>query len=262
VASLPRKSQQSAQPESGPKRAALYLRVSGRKQERGSSLKTQEQECRAYCAEQSYVVDEAHVYRETHKASELWRRPELTRLRDAVRAAPFDVAVFHCQDRFSRSQAHTYILVEEFERAGVRFEFALERLEDTAIGRFMHSARAFAAEVEVLYQNLRYQLAGGPRGQRIEEDLRQLARSAVEFVRNVETSRDLRDVRQAFAALDREWNQVVTDFNSATPPAPTYFRLRAQAAETIHDNLHQLLGVERERTGRVTPLPERRPPLP
>ncbi len=48
-------------------RAAIYCRVSTKGQEeRGTSLASQEAECRAYATAHGYQVDEAHVYRETY----------------------------------------------------------------------------------------------------------------------------------------------------------------------------------------------------
>ncbi len=58
------------------KRAAIYPRVSGTKQEEGYSLETQDEACRRYAAERGYDV--TAVYREVHTGIELWERPQLT----------------------------------------------------------------------------------------------------------------------------------------------------------------------------------------
>jgi site-specific DNA recombinase len=69
-------------------------------------------------------------------------------LRKAARARAFDVVVSYAVDRLSRNQAHLYIVAEELEASGVRVDFVTESFEDSAVGKFIRSAKAFAAEVE------------------------------------------------------------------------------------------------------------------
>src|SRR4030095_15738227 len=82
------------------RRAAIYMRVSSKGQEEKYSLSTQDEACRAYCAERGYEVVEAHVYREVHCGDELWERPLLDQLRAAVPRGEFDVIVSYVYDRF------------------------------------------------------------------------------------------------------------------------------------------------------------------
>jgi site-specific DNA recombinase len=127
-------------------RVAIYTRVStDRQEEEGTSLDTQEDRARAHCEARGYAV--AGVYRETYSGFEL-RRPQLDRLREAVRARTVDVVVCYVVDRLSRNQAHTAILLQEMDDAGVRYEFVAETFEATAVGKFILSAKAFAAEIE------------------------------------------------------------------------------------------------------------------
>jgi site-specific DNA recombinase len=135
---------------SGKKRAAIYTRVSSLHQEReGASLETQEEACRRYCMDQNWEVQEHHVYRETHKRWLLHERPRMTQLREAARQQEFDVIVCYCVDRLSSQDAHVYILDEEFGRAGVSIAFATEDFEQSAVGRFVRSAKVLAAAIEV-----------------------------------------------------------------------------------------------------------------
>jgi site-specific DNA recombinase len=124
--------------------------VSSTHQEReGASLETQETACRQFCIDKGWLVLEPHVYRETHKRWLLHERPEMTKLRDAARESAFDVVVCYCVDRLSSQDAHVYILDEEFNRVGVAMAFATEDFEQTAIGRFVRSAKVLAAAIEV-----------------------------------------------------------------------------------------------------------------
>ena len=114
----------------------------------GTSLKTQEEQCRQYATAHSLTVYEAQVYRDVFSGAVLHDRPQLTALRRAVREGSIDVVISYAVDRLSRNQAHLYILAEEWEGAGVQIHFVTESFEDSAVGRFMRSAKAFAAEVE------------------------------------------------------------------------------------------------------------------
>jgi site-specific DNA recombinase len=127
-------------------RALIYCRVSDPKQKEGYSLETQDELARAYCGQCGYVLVESVPEIET--GAYLWERKQLSQIREIIRQHLFEVLVCHAVDRISRNQAHLYILAEELERAGVRLEFVTEVFEDTAVGKFLRSAKAFAAEVE------------------------------------------------------------------------------------------------------------------
>lgn len=128
-------------------RAAIYTRVSSNAQEEdGSSLDTQRERCTAYAAERGYTV--VRVVSDTHTGSQYRERPGLSELRGWVRSGMVDIVICYAIDRLSRNQAHTYIIAEECADHRVRLEFVTEDFEDSAVGRFIRSARAFAAEVE------------------------------------------------------------------------------------------------------------------
>jgi len=122
---------------------------SSHQEKEGASLATQEEACRRYSAEKGWTIDERFIYRETHKRWLLHERPEMTRLRADAKQRQFDIVLCYCVDRLSSQDAHVYILDEEFEKAEVRLDFATETFEDTAIGRFIRSAKVFSAAVEV-----------------------------------------------------------------------------------------------------------------
>ena len=59
------------------------------------------------------------------------------------------VVVAYSVDRLSRNQNHVGILMDEWNRQSVLVEFATEKFEDNAIGRFLISVQSFAAEFEI-----------------------------------------------------------------------------------------------------------------
>lgn len=128
-------------------RAVIYTRVSRDHQEvDGTSLDTQRAACERYCADHGYQVIE--YFTDTYTGAKWRERPGLSALRELLRAGGIDVIVSYDLDRLSRHQAHTYLIAEEVEDNGARIEFVTENFEDSAVGRFIRSARAFAAEVE------------------------------------------------------------------------------------------------------------------
>src|SRR5918998_1510633 len=129
-------------------RAAIYCRVSSQGQEENASLPTQEEACRRFAAARGYALDERHVYREVHSGADLWERPRLTALRERVRRGEVGAVICYALDRLSRKQTHLAIVVDECDRAGVDLLFATEEFEKSAVGDFIRSAKAFAAELE------------------------------------------------------------------------------------------------------------------
>jgi site-specific DNA recombinase len=129
--------------------AAVYVRVSTAAQgQDGTSLATQEAGCRVYAAEQGYTLAEKHVFREQHSGADLHERPRLAAARALLRSGDVGILVCYAVDRLSRKQAHVAIVADEADRAGARLEFVTEDFEQSAVGEFIRSAKAFAAEME------------------------------------------------------------------------------------------------------------------
>lgn len=129
---------------SGAIRAAVYRRVSTTVQEEhGSSLVTQGERCRAYCAERGYtvVLDEADAL-----SGATLDRPGLSRLREAAKAGEFDALVIYAVDRLSRDQNESGLLFHEFEnKAGVVIESVTEDLAGPTGALYRGLAQMFAA---------------------------------------------------------------------------------------------------------------------
>ena len=127
-------------------KAIIYSRVSTDAQERdGTSLDSQETACVEYARVNGWhVVDCA---RDTASGYSL-ERPGMERVRQSLRHGTADVVVAYAVDRLSRNQNQIGVLFDDVEQAGARLEFVTENFEDSAIGRFILTARAFVAEVE------------------------------------------------------------------------------------------------------------------
>lgn len=150
-------------------RYAIYCRVSTDTQEKdGTSLDTQERDCRAFVERLGGTV--VTCVREAASGYSLGR-PGLTELRQTLREGGIDVFLCHAVDRLARQQNHMGVLFDEIQAAGVRLEFVLEQFENTAMGRFILSARAFIAEVErekIVERTTRGKLLRAQQGQLVQ----------------------------------------------------------------------------------------------
>lgn len=99
----------------------IYIRVSDPKQEAGTSLESQERECRAYAASHGWEV--ARVYREVYSAKDIFHRRELGRLLDDIRAHSVDVVVVYDPDRLSREPLHAGYVQLTCEQHKVELHF-------------------------------------------------------------------------------------------------------------------------------------------
>jgi site-specific DNA recombinase len=131
-----------------PSRAAIYCRVSSAQQEDNSSLRTQEERCRAYAAERDWPV--IAVYRDVHSGSELFERPQLTVLREAMRRREFDVLLVYALDRLSRKQTHQGLILSEAEHAGVEWDSVTEDIDNSPQGQILRAVIGGMAEMERL----------------------------------------------------------------------------------------------------------------
>ena len=143
------------------KRCTVYCRVSTSGQEEdGTSLDTQESRSRTYAEAHGYVL--VGIFTDVQSGAKFRERPGLSALRERVRAGAVDVVLAYAVDRLSRNQAHLAILAEEVAEHGARLEFVTEDFEDSAVGRFILAAKAFAAEIErekIIERSMRGRLA-------------------------------------------------------------------------------------------------------
>lgn len=128
-------------------KAAIYVRVSTTNQEEeGTSLASQERLCREFATDHEWEV--VRVFQDVYTASEYRERPGLSGMRELVRLKAVDIVLCYALDRLSRNQTHVAVLMDELEHHGVQLSLVTEEFENTATGKFLQSARAFAAELE------------------------------------------------------------------------------------------------------------------
>ncbi len=129
--------------------AIIYTRVSSLQQSRDDrvSLDEQRELCLAHAAGKGWDVVDA--VREVKSAGTVRGRPVLLDAMRRVREGEANILLTYDLDRLTREQAGIVVIDEEIRRGNGRLEFVTQDFEDSATGRFMRSARAFAAEIEL-----------------------------------------------------------------------------------------------------------------
>jgi site-specific DNA recombinase len=128
-------------------RAAIYVRVSTEDQvAHGYSLPEQREACRKRATELG--AEKILEFADEGISGAILERPGLNALREAISAGQVDVLIIRDPDRFSRKLSHQLLLVEEFEKAGVRLEFLDFEWKDTPEGRLFYAVKGAFAEYE------------------------------------------------------------------------------------------------------------------
>jgi site-specific DNA recombinase len=131
-------------------RAALYVRVSSEEQASGgTSLETQEQRCRAYCAAQGWDVQDVYVDAGISGAKTEEDRDALKALLSAVAGGQVDTIVVAKLDRLYRSMRHLAPLLGALDDQGVALVSIAESFDSASpSGRLMRTILGGFAEHE------------------------------------------------------------------------------------------------------------------
>src|SRR5690348_7566380 len=135
----------------GPKRAAIYCRVST-VQQRGKrdeddklSLEDQEVECRKLCQASGYVVNEKYVLREVSSGDTV-HRPLLEEIYAAAKRGEIDVLVMYRVNRFARNDDKaTYLYGRAVYEHQMQIEF-VEAPPSEKLERFHMKFKSIFAE--------------------------------------------------------------------------------------------------------------------
>jgi site-specific DNA recombinase len=103
--------------------AALYARVSSKRQAMDQTIGSQTAALRAHAASNRLEVPEGWVFEDEGHSGATLVRPALEALRDLAAQGCIDVVLVYSPDRLARKFAYQALLIEEFTRAGVRVEF-------------------------------------------------------------------------------------------------------------------------------------------
>jgi site-specific DNA recombinase len=127
-------------------KVAFYTRVSDPKEKRGT-IESQVEALASYAKENGHDVVKSYICRDRYTGTEL-ARPELDRLRDGAQAGAFEAVLVHDPDRLSRKYAYQILILEEFERLGIRMIFLEQPPPDDPKSLLLLQIQGAVAEYE------------------------------------------------------------------------------------------------------------------
>lgn len=135
----------------------VYARVSTEEQaKKGYSLSDQIRACKAKAG-----TDEVREYVDEGISGAILERPALNRLREDVNNGLIDHIIVYDLDRLSRNHVHQIILVQEWEKKGVKLDFVNMDFKNTPEGMLFFHIRSVIAQYEK--EMIRVRMARGRR---------------------------------------------------------------------------------------------------
>ena len=131
------------------KLAAIYARVSTKRQEQEKTIESQVAALLEFAGEHGYQVPEEHRFIDQGVSGTTLMRPGLERLRNAAFAGAFRYLLVLDVDRLARSLGLQLLLLEEFSRSGVEVLFLNSpKVGDTPLEALMFNISGAFAEYE------------------------------------------------------------------------------------------------------------------
>ena len=131
------------------KKAAIYARVSSKKQKEEETINSQIDVLLQYASNEGYQIPEAWMFLDDGISGEQLQRPSLDEMRDMIRTEPVDAVLIYAPDRLARKYSHQLILLEEFRKSGVKVCFLKDNPStDTPEGIMFNHFQGIFAEYE------------------------------------------------------------------------------------------------------------------
>lgn len=124
----------------------VYARVSTETQEKQQTIESQLAELRRHADAQGLTI--AQEFIDDGYSGTMLERPGLDALRDCVSAGVVETVLVLCPDRLSRNYLHLGILMEDFQKRGVRLAFVNQRVDDTPEGKLLLQIQGAVGEYE------------------------------------------------------------------------------------------------------------------
>ncbi|MGE5289746.1 MAG: recombinase family protein [Micromonosporaceae bacterium] len=137
--------------------AAIYARVSSARQAKDETIGSQIQALHEHARAAGLEVPGHWVFEDAGHSGATLVRPALEALRDLAAQGVIDVVLCYSPDRLARKFAYQALLIEEFNRAGVRVEFVKGPRGDSPEDQLMVQFQGMFAEYEKAQLAERYQ---------------------------------------------------------------------------------------------------------
>lgn len=130
------------------KLAAVYARVSGDRQKKEETIKSQLDAIQTYAKTKNYNIVKDWIFQDEAEKGQFLDRPGLDALRDLARDGGPDVIIVYEPDRLVRRNVYQTFLIEEFEKAGVSVEFVKIKSPETPEDQLALNVMGAFAEYE------------------------------------------------------------------------------------------------------------------
>ena len=128
--------------------AAIYARVSSKRQAKDQTIGSQADALRAHAANSRLEVPEEWVFLDEGHSGATLVRPALEALRDLAAQGCLDVVLVYSPDRLARKFAYQALLIEELARCGTRVEFVKGPRGDSPEDQLLVQFQGMFAEYE------------------------------------------------------------------------------------------------------------------
>jgi site-specific DNA recombinase len=128
--------------------AAIYARVSSKRQARDQTIGSQLSALREHAAAGRLDVPEDRVFADEGHSGATLARPALEALRDLAAQGCVDVVLVYSPDRLARKFAYQALLIEELARCGTRVEFVKGPRGDSPEDQLLVQFQGMFAEYE------------------------------------------------------------------------------------------------------------------
>ncbi|MCE5293555.1 MAG: recombinase family protein [Chlamydiales bacterium] len=128
--------------------AALYARVSSKKQKEGETIQSQLDSLRRYATEKGYTIPDGMEFKDEGYSGALLKRPALDELRELVREGSINKVLVFSPDRLSRKYAYQLFLKDEFNKCGVELSFLNSPPANTPEAQLTEHFQGIFAEYE------------------------------------------------------------------------------------------------------------------
>ena len=129
-------------------RVAVYARVSSDHQAKTATIASQVAALRQRVQEDGYTLEEEFCFIDEGYSGSTLVRPALERLRDMAHAGAIDMLYVHSPDRLARKYAYQVLLIDEFNRAGMKTIFLNHQLGQSAEDELLLQVQGVIAEYE------------------------------------------------------------------------------------------------------------------
>jgi site-specific DNA recombinase len=130
------------------KQAAMYVRVSTQQQKEGATIESQKALLLQYASKKGFEIYPEWIFEDNGVSGSKLARPALDRLRDFASEGLFEDVFILSPDRLSRKYAYQAILMDEFNRNGVKVRFQNSNDPVTATDHLLIQMQGMFAEYE------------------------------------------------------------------------------------------------------------------